>query len=281
MYGVFFGRFCQEKSIISKDELERILSEQRQRNVPLGVLAMEYGFLDASAVENILGEQQDSDRLFGDLALEMDVLSKDQLELLVRSQVEQHHYFGMALVENGFVSLTDLQALLEEFHDKNAHIAGEIKSSLDSLTDGPAYHAVASTAQRLTSRAIRGPARISRVTPDAMPGNEYVTSSTPVFMNNGRIMIWGLQLDRRFVYSFAYCLLDRETRNESVIRDRLLQFANTMETAIVRDLVRAGYKAVSGKSDLNNGHREMDDVAMFELETGIGPAHIYAGFQVS
>ncbi len=113
-----FGDFLVTEGQATQDEIARALAEQRRRQVPLGLLAIHGGVLQADDVHRLLKAQtlRRTWTRFGELAVQMRVLEEDQVDRLLQQQSGSRPRLGQVLVENGVLDEEQLTAQLLAFH---------------------------------------------------------------------------------------------------------------------------------------------------------------------
>ena len=107
-----------EKNIVREEELLKALDAQKAKQIPLGQLAVQQGFLEAKQLFKILTAQRkqgDGGANFGAVAVAMGFLTPEKMEQLVKIQTETIGLLGDILVEQGSLSRSELLQALKEF----------------------------------------------------------------------------------------------------------------------------------------------------------------------
>ena len=111
-----FGLFLVKKGLASSQHIVKALDTQRERQMPIGKIALEYGLLDMKQVFEILNRQADEINVkFCAIALDLGYLDKQQVLFLLAIQKSRRPPIGEILVEMGVISPEQLAASLDEF----------------------------------------------------------------------------------------------------------------------------------------------------------------------
>ena len=88
-----FGEVLLDKGIISLDQLRIALTEQRKRNVPLGKLLVELGFVTEATVRDILSES------LGQVSIDLanTIIDSAALALVPKEAARRYHVLPVAL----------------------------------------------------------------------------------------------------------------------------------------------------------------------------------------
>ena len=111
-----FGLFLVKQGLASSQHIVKALDTQRERQMPIGKIALEYGLLDMKQVFEILNRQADEINVkFCAIALDLGYLDKQQVLFLLAIQKSRRPPIGEILVEMGVISPEQLAASLDEF----------------------------------------------------------------------------------------------------------------------------------------------------------------------
>ncbi|MBR1865866.1 MAG: chemotaxis protein CheX [Lachnospiraceae bacterium] len=132
MFGVYFGKYLVGKGVLTKEQYNKILSDNEHARVKLGLLAVETGVMTPEQAEEVNQLQQIQDKRFGDIAVEKGYLTDDQVGALLKKQGDVYLLFVQALVENEILSLDEIQQELNAY--KQAE--GLSSSDLDAIKSG-------------------------------------------------------------------------------------------------------------------------------------------------
>lgn len=283
MYGQFFGEYLYESGCITRTQLAKALYAQRDVNLPLGALAMEQGALSPEDVQRVVDEQRErtsrggaaAHTRFGTLAVEMGLLDEARLPSLLASQAERHLYLGEALVSLGYMTYAEVSRRLETFASNDREVQAEIAALLARRNDGGFAHALASLVQLFCSRATCGHVKVTYAESacTTLPDVERVTVVQPA----GESPAWALGLARRELYSFAYCLTNRQTTSNAMADAAMVEFATTVAYAVGVELVRHGSMGTTAPARLHSCSPQQLPFAptlCMRLESPVGALHL-------
>ncbi|MCP4604547.1 MAG: hypothetical protein GY847_29165 [Proteobacteria bacterium] len=114
----FFGQFMLEKRLIGRGQLQTALDLMDKRNLPLGVLAINEGYLSEKDVYNLNRLQRNKDSYLGELAIEYELMTQKQISRLLEKQRSNNFRIGDALVELGFLSKNDVEKTFNEYMEE-------------------------------------------------------------------------------------------------------------------------------------------------------------------
>ena len=121
----FFGQFLVEKSLVSREALIKAIDLQDQKNLKLGEMAINMGYVTQTEIERAHNAQMSKDMKLGDLLVEMGILTLNQLNDVITRQKNTHLYIGEALVLVGALSGEKLQQYLVDFKADQAQYVSE------------------------------------------------------------------------------------------------------------------------------------------------------------
>lgn len=110
-----FGVYLVERGLATPSDIVRALDRQRQRQVPLGTLALRNRFLTMKQVFAVLNSQSENRRRFGDIARDLGYLTDDQLHVLLAQQASSRPMLGELLVDMGVLDERSMQAVHDAF----------------------------------------------------------------------------------------------------------------------------------------------------------------------
>jgi len=238
MLGRFLGEFLFQKRMITRTQLHHGLEAQKDINQPLGLLALNSGFLSTQDVQWILDEQRKTDQVFGQIATETGLLEKENLDQLLTLQTENHVRFGEVLVAQGVLTLEQLLPVLEEFESLNVDLEERCLSTVRNLGRMELHHCILKSVSRFLSRTLNGQVKIE------LSGNAQMTEESPIIkrvwsefvFERGQKGGYLLEVNKIFHRSLVYCLLGRETANQHRMNETLLSFVRDQNVSIVRQL---------------------------------------------
>jgi hypothetical protein len=113
------GSFLLETGRVEKSLLSKLMKEQDETRVKLGLIAVSEGMmtLDQTNEVNIL--QSAMDQRFGDIAVAKGYLTDEQVGYLLKKQGDPYLTFVQTLIDNDVIKMDELDAVIEEFRVKN------------------------------------------------------------------------------------------------------------------------------------------------------------------
>lgn len=120
------GRILVEDELLSPEELERALAEQRQTGKLLGEILVEHGSMSGASLAQALARQHG-------VVLEQDDLEREPV-FAGTSATKKWRPLGVVLVESGLVAELDLQEALAEKRKHQDRRLGEILIERGHLT---------------------------------------------------------------------------------------------------------------------------------------------------
>lgn len=128
MFGVYFGKFLENKGIITSQQLEELLEESANSRVKLGLLAVNHGYMNAKQADEVNMLQQMQDKRFGDIAIEKGYLTQEQLGELLAGQGDPYLLFIQSLVEHNILELGNIQTELNDFKKTENLTANDVEA---------------------------------------------------------------------------------------------------------------------------------------------------------
>lgn len=150
MFGELFGRYLVEENVIDEPMLSKLLKEQAETRVKLGMMAVAEGLITNDQADQINKKQQTEDKRFGDIAVEIGALTEAQVDSLLAKQGSPYMKFIQILVDETSVESTEIDDYLEGFRKKN----GFDQTELDAIKEenvGGYISAFASSSQPFVS----------------------------------------------------------------------------------------------------------------------------------
>lgn len=170
----FFGQFLIEHGEIDAGQLCEALDLMHAQNKPLGVVAVECGFLRETDADVINLRQRSTDRKFGELAIEMGLLTEAQLDKIVAAQRESRIYIGEALVHLDCIAGDRLPVLLDQFKIDQAPFESERHTLVKELDDNPIAHVVLDLLPKFCMRLAKVPVKMGAGAPSSdSPGYTF------------------------------------------------------------------------------------------------------------
>lgn len=125
MFGVYFGKYLEDKGIITTEQYDKIMSDSKNTKVKMGLLAVEADYMTTEQADEVNHLQQARDMRFGDIAIEKGYLTEEQVADLLEKQGDEYLLFVQALIEDNILTLEQIQSEL------NAYKKSEHYSALD------------------------------------------------------------------------------------------------------------------------------------------------------
>lgn len=119
MFDRIFADYLLSKNKLSVENLTDIFSNQEQRRVRLGVIAVSEKLLSSDQVEEINQLQAIYDMRFGDIAIQKNYLTEEQVNRLLVLQGNSFLAFMQAVVDNNYLSLTEFNEALDDYQKVN------------------------------------------------------------------------------------------------------------------------------------------------------------------
>ncbi len=113
------GSFLLETGRIEKSLLSKLMKEQDETRVKLGLIAVEEGMMTLDQTNEINILQSAMDQMFGDIAIAKGYLTSEQVAYLVKKQGNPFFTFVQTLIDNDVIKMDELDSILNEFREKN------------------------------------------------------------------------------------------------------------------------------------------------------------------
>lgn len=119
MFSAFFGNYLLNKGVVSREELNKVLNDQKEIRLKLGVLAINSNYMTVEQVEEVHELQASMDRRFGEIATIKGYITDKQVGDLLAQQKSEHLILAQALIDAGIMTMTTFQEEIELY--KLAH----------------------------------------------------------------------------------------------------------------------------------------------------------------
>ena len=116
------GDYLVQKGMITNEDLEKALYEQKKNRIPLGQLAVQSEMITPQEMFRLLSSQRKEGKdapSFGRLAIQLEILSEEDIESLLKLQTHSADLLGDVLVSNGALTKIKLFQSLKEFRQLN------------------------------------------------------------------------------------------------------------------------------------------------------------------
>lgn len=127
MFSQIFGRFLVEQKLISSEQLETALREQKKARVKLGLIAVSEKLLTQEQAEKVNRKQALEDKRFGDIAVEMGFLTDSQVERLLKLQGNPYLAFVQAITENDIMTLEEVEDAMDMYQRENGFTSTDME----------------------------------------------------------------------------------------------------------------------------------------------------------
>ena len=128
MFGVYFGKFLENKGLLTSEQLDELLTNKSSSKVKLGLLAVDYGYMTIDQADEVNRLQQMQDKRFGDIAVEKGYLTNEQVEELLEGQGDGYLLFIQALIEKDILTLGNMQTELNDFKKTEGFTARDVEA---------------------------------------------------------------------------------------------------------------------------------------------------------
>lgn len=119
MVTIIVGTYLVEKGLLTHEQLDHLLSQQRRVHVKLGLIAVAEGLMMQEEADEINRMQAVQDKRFGDIAIEQGYLTEGQVEALLTKQGNAYLMFAQALVDQQLMTVDQLEQCMMDFQFEN------------------------------------------------------------------------------------------------------------------------------------------------------------------
>ena len=115
---MILGEYLIEKGVITREDLDKALKEQKKNRIPLGQLALQAKMISPMNMFQILSGQRKRGKeapVFGQLAVELNILSEKDIDSLLKLQSQTTALLGNALVSIGALTKMELFHATKEY----------------------------------------------------------------------------------------------------------------------------------------------------------------------
>lgn len=127
MFDRMFASYLAECGKLSEAALGAIFSNQEQKRVRLGVIAVSEKLMSIEQVEEVNQLQAIQDKRFGDIAVERGYLTEEQVGRLLVLQGNAYLAFVQAVVDGNFLDMKDINEMLDQFQKENSFTASNME----------------------------------------------------------------------------------------------------------------------------------------------------------
>ncbi len=115
MFGIYFGKYLLEKSIITDSQYAELIEKTKNSKVQMGLLAVEMGLMTEEETKEVNRLQQQFDKRFGDIAVEKGYLTEMDVTDILDRQGDAYLLFIQALLEAGVMNMDEIRAELTSY----------------------------------------------------------------------------------------------------------------------------------------------------------------------
>ena len=112
------GEYLIEKGVITRENLDNALREQKKNRIPFGQLALQSDMISPREMFQILSGQRkrgEDAPSFGQMAIELNILSEKDIDSLVKLQSQTTALLGEVLVSVGVLTKMELFHATKEY----------------------------------------------------------------------------------------------------------------------------------------------------------------------
>ncbi|MBQ4231767.1 MAG: hypothetical protein II699_00685 [Lachnospiraceae bacterium] len=115
MFGIYFGKYLLEKSIITDTQYDELIEKTKNSKVQMGLLAVEMGLMTEEETKEVNRLQQQFDRRFGDIAVEKGYLTEMDVSDILDRQGDAYLLFIQALLEAEIMNMDEIRTELTAY----------------------------------------------------------------------------------------------------------------------------------------------------------------------
>ena len=130
MVSSIVGNYLLENGLITYEQLNDLMKEQRRTRVKLGLIAVAEGLLMPEEAERINNLQSVMDMRFGDIAVEKGYLTEWEVEGLLAKQGNAYLVFAQALENQQLMSIEQLEMYMMDFQREHQLTIADIERQL-------------------------------------------------------------------------------------------------------------------------------------------------------
>ncbi|MDE7287219.1 MAG: chemotaxis protein CheX [Lachnospiraceae bacterium] len=119
MVAIILGTYLQKKGLLTYEQLENLLLQQRRIHVKLGLIAVSEGLMMQEETDKINEMQAAMDKKFGDIAIEQGYLTEGEVEALLKKQGNAYLKFAQALEDQQLMTVEQLEQYMMDFQMEN------------------------------------------------------------------------------------------------------------------------------------------------------------------
>ena len=150
MFGIYFGKYLQDKGVLTEQQYTDLVKGVLNAKMKLGVLAVQNHWMTEQQADEVNELQRQQDRRFGDIAIEKGYLNEEQMETLLSQQGDQYLICIQLLTEQGYLTPAEIQNYLNLYKKENrlgardidALKSGDLDRIIPVFTQEPAISAV-------------------------------------------------------------------------------------------------------------------------------------------
>ena len=138
MPSMFFGQYLLAKGLINRDALLDAIRRGREVNLPIPVLAVREGFINASTAAGLMALFRTSERSIEDICINSGALDKNRFRELIAIHNQEHKRIGDLLVDGHHLTREDVDRHATEFQTQERLDLQRIEANLDHFPESRA-----------------------------------------------------------------------------------------------------------------------------------------------
>ncbi len=115
MFEAYFGKYLEDRGVITKEQYKEVVVDSQNARVRLGILAVAEGFMTEEEADEVNDAQRRLDKRFGDIAVDRGYLTNSQVEMLLNKQGDSYLLFVQAVVERNILTLDQIKDYVIEY----------------------------------------------------------------------------------------------------------------------------------------------------------------------
>lgn len=128
MFSQIFGKFLVEQRLISSQQLQQVLEQQKKVRVKLGLIAVSEKLLTQEQADKINRKQALEDKRFGDIAIDMGFLTESQLGRLLKLQGNPYLAFVQAVTETNVMTMEEVESAMDMYQRENGFTTTDMEN---------------------------------------------------------------------------------------------------------------------------------------------------------
>lgn len=135
MFVQYFGSYLVENKIITQQQFELIIKNQKNSRVKLGFIAVAEKLLTKKQADELNELQKSKDQRFGDMAIEKGYLLEEEVNHLLNLQGNPYMQFIQTLTDESIMTMDEIEANLNDFSKDNDFSSSDLDDILSDDID--------------------------------------------------------------------------------------------------------------------------------------------------